>query len=84
MHYCIYQIAIWYITYNMYGVTHIMKLKINTSMTMHNFENGLIMHQISYVRGLYQEITSLNNLRLYSYILLSPNWKKMDINVITL
>lgn len=35
-------------TYNMNGMTHAIKFKINASMRIYNLENELIMHLVSY------------------------------------
>lgn len=56
-------IAIRIRTYNMNGVTHVMNFKINASLSIYNLEIGLV----PYVRRLHQEITSLRDLRVYSY-----------------
>lgn len=68
----------------MHGVIHAMKLEINASLRMHNFEIGLIIYLVLYIRILNQEITNLKNLRVYFCLLLSPNHEKTDTDAITL
>lgn len=46
-----------------------------TILSMHNIEIELIIHLVSYMKILYRNITSLNNLKV-SGLLLSPNRKK--------
>lgn len=71
---------------NMHDMISGMKLKINTSLTMYNLENELIIYLVSYIWKLHQEITNLKHLRVYSYLFLSSNQKKKknDIDTITL
>lgn len=71
-------------TYNMNGVTHTIKLKRNTSLNMYNLEFRLIIHIVSYIRRLHKEITNLNDLGVYFYLLLFPSRKRININAITL
>lgn len=61
-----------------------MKLKINTSLTMYNLENELIIYLVSYIWKLHQEITNLKHLRVYSYLFLSSNQKKKKTILIRL
>lgn len=41
--------------YDMHGVTHPVKLKINTNLNMQNIKIELIIHLVSYMRILHQE-----------------------------
>lgn len=60
------------------------KLKIHASLRMYDLKNRLIIHLVSYVMRLHQEIINLKDLKVYSYFLLGSNQKRIDIDTITI
>lgn len=63
----------------MYSMADAMILNINTSLSMYSLQNELIMYRVSYIRRLHQKITNLEDLRVYSCLLLNPNRKRTDM-----